>query len=198
MERLVELAKSRQVIVFTHRLSLLALIEEAAGKTIPLSINTLRRVGPHVGMVDTLDVRHGKPDKGFIVIRDQKLPQIRKHADAGDGGSYDAALKAACGDFRILIERTVEKILLNGLVERFRRSVQTQQIKSLAKITVDDCSTVEEMMTKYSRFEHSQSDELPGSLPSVDELSADLDVVITWIDGFKKREVKRSESPSVS
>lgn len=138
-------------------------------------------------MVDTLDVRHGKPDKGFIVIRDQRLPQIRKHADGGDGGSYDAALKAACGDFRILIERTVEKILLNGLVERFRRSVQTQQIKSLAKITVDDCSTIEEMMTKYSRFEHSQSDELPGTLPSVDELSADLDVVITWIDGFKKR-----------
>lgn len=87
----------------------------------------------------------------------------------------------------ILIERTVEKILLNGLVERFRRSVQAQQIKSLAKITVDDCSTVEDMMTKYSRFEHSQSDELPGTLPSVDELSADLDVVITWIDGFKKR-----------
>ena len=45
------------------------------------------------------------------------------------------------------------------------------------------------MMTKYSRFEHSQSDELPGTLPSVDELAADLDVVITWIDGFKKRAV---------
>ena len=187
VERLVELAKFRQVIVFTHRLSLLALLEDAAGKTVPFSINTLRRVGPNVGMVDTLDVRHGKPDKGFIVIRDQKLPQIRKHADAGDGGAYDAALKAACGDFRILIERTVEKILLNGLVERFRRSVQTQQIKTLAKITADDCSTVEEMMTKYSRFEHSQSDELPGALPPVDELAADLDVVITWIEVFKKR-----------
>lgn len=187
VERLVELAKSRQVIVFTHRLSLLALIEDAAGKTVPLSINTLRRIGPNVGMVDTLDVRHGKPDKGFIVIRDQKLPQIRKHVDAGDGGAYDAALKAACGDFRILIERTVEKILLNGLVERFRRSVQTQQIKTLAKITANDCSTVEEMMTKYSRFEHSQSDELPGALPSVDELATDLDMIITWIDGFKKR-----------
>jgi energy-coupling factor transporter ATP-binding protein EcfA2 len=189
VERLVELAKSRQVIVFTHRLSLLALIEEAAGKSVPLSINTLRRIGPNVGMVDTLDVRHGKPDKGFIVIRDQKLPQIRKHVENRDAGAYDAALKAACGDFRILIERTVEKILLNGLVERFRRSVQTQQIKSLSKITVEDCTTIEEMMTKYSRFEHSQSDELPGTLPSVDELAADLDVVITWIDGFKKRAV---------
>ncbi|PHU99859.1 AAA family ATPase [Iodobacter sp. BJB302] len=187
VERLVELAKSRQVIVFTHRLSLLALIEEAAGKTVPLSINTLRRVGPNVGMVDTLDVRHGKPDKGFTVIREQKLPQIRKLAAAGNGEAYDAALKAACSDFRILIERTVEKVLLNGLIERFRRSVQTQQIKSLAKITMGDCSTVEEMMTKYSKFEHSQSDELPGSLPSVDELAADLDVVITWIDEFKKR-----------
>jgi hypothetical protein len=187
VERLVQLAKSRQVIVFTHRLSLLALLEDAVGKTVSLSINTLRRVGSNVGMVDTLDVRHGKPDKGFVVIRDQKLPQLRRHADAGDGGAFDAALKAVCGDFRILIERTVEKILLNGLVERFRRSVQTQQIKTLAKITADDCSTVEEMMTKYSRFEHSQSDELPAVLPSVDELAADLDVVITWIDGFKKR-----------
>jgi hypothetical protein len=43
------------------------------------------------------------------------------------------------------------------------------------------------MMTKYSRFEHSQTDELPGVLPSLDELAADLDVVISWIDGFKKR-----------
>lgn len=187
VERLVELAKSRQVIVLTHRLSLLALIEDAAGKTIPLSINTLRRIGTNVGMVDTLDVRHGKPDKGFIVIRDQKLAQIRKHADAGDGCAYDAALKAACGDFRILIERTVEKILLNGLVERFRRSIQTGQIKTLAKITPDDCSTVEKMMTRYSRFEHSQSDELPGTLPSIDDLAADLDEVITWIDRFKNR-----------
>jgi hypothetical protein len=187
VERLVELAKSRQVIVFTHRLSLLALLEDAAGKNVPISINTLRRIGSNVGMVDRLDVRHGKPDKGFAVIRDEKLPQIRKHENSGDGEAFDTALKAACGDFRILIERTVEKILLNGLVERFRRSVQTQQIKTLAKITADDCSIVEGMMTKYSKFEHSQSDENPGALPSVDEFSTDLDVVITWIDGFKKR-----------
>lgn len=187
VERLVELAKTRQVIVFTHRLSLLALIEEAAGKTVQLSITTLRRIGPSVGLVDILDVRHAKPDKGFIAIRDHKLPQIRKHSDAGDAASYDAVLKAACGDFRILIERTVEKILLNGLVERFRRSVQTQQIKTLAKVTAEDCAMVEEMMTKYSKFEHSQSDELPGVLPTIDELSLDLDTVIAWIDGFKKR-----------
>ena len=187
VERLVQLASTRQVIVFTHRLSLLALLEDAAVKTVSLSINTLRRIGSNVGMVDSLDVRHGKPDKGFIFIRDHKLTPIRKYADAGNGDAYDAALKAACSDFRILIERTVEKILLNGLVERFRRSVQTQHIKLLARITLEDCSTVEEMMTKYSRFEHSQSDELPGILPSLDELAADLDVVITWINEFKKR-----------
>jgi len=187
VERLVELAKSRQVIVFTHRLSLLALLEDAAKNIVPLSIKTLRRIGPYVGMVDSLDVRHGKPDKGFIYIRDHKLPQIRKYEQNGDGSEFDTALKAACGDFRILIERTVEKILLSGLVERFRRSVQTQHIKTLAKITPEDCSTVEEMMTKYSRFEHSQSDELPGTLPLVDEFAADLDEVIVWIETFKNK-----------
>ena len=72
-------------------------------------------------------------------------------------------------------------------MERFRRSIQTKQLKSLTKVNVDDCALIDSMMTKYSKFEHSQPDELTGILPSPDELAADLDTVIAWIDEFEKR-----------
>lgn len=199
VERLLELAKTRQVIVFTHRLSLLALLEDAVGAesrtaaagtaTTSLSVVTLRRIGDSTGSVDELDVRHKKPKSGFAVLRDQKLPQIRKLAEQGRAAEYDSALKSICGDFRILIERSIEKVMLNGLMERFRRSVQTQQIRSLAKINLADCALVDEMMTKYSRFEHSQPDELATPLPTPDEIAEDVGKVLAWIEEFTDRPV---------
>ncbi|CAE6727332.1 hypothetical protein R69658_01646 [Paraburkholderia aspalathi] len=198
-DRLVELSRTRQVIVFTHRLSLLTLLEDAldkasknaattAGASPSRAFISLRRLGTLVGVVDTLDVRRERPDKGFAKLRDHRLPALRKLLDAGNVG-YDNEMKAVCGDFRILVERSVEKVMLSGLIERFRRSVQTQQIRSLAKITPDDCVLVDQMMTKYSRFEHSQSDEVDANLPGVDELADDLKLMIDWIGEFDKRAV---------
>jgi energy-coupling factor transporter ATP-binding protein EcfA2 len=196
-DRLVELSRTRQVIVFTHRLSLLALLEDALDKASKNAATTgcaspsrvfvsLRRLGTLVGVVDTLDVRRERPDKGFAKLRDHRLPVLRRLLDAGDV-SYDNEMKAACGDFRILVERSVEKIMLRGLIERFRRSVQTQQIRSLAKITPEDCVLIDQMMTKYSKFEHSQSDEVDASLPGVDELADDLKLMTDWIGEFDRR-----------
>lgn len=194
VERLVELSKKRQVVVFTHRLSLLALVEDAiesrkrAAAAVPvLSVATLRSFGGSAGRVDELDVRHKKPKSGFSTIRDHKLPKIRAHEKSGNAGEYDSALKTVCGDFRILVERCVEKVILNGLMERFRRSIQTKQLNSLTKVNTNDCVLIDSMMTKYSRFEHSQPDELAGLLPSLDELATDLDTVIGWVDEFEKR-----------
>ena len=199
VDRLVELAKTRQVIVFTHRLSLLALVEEAikakkriltTNDSLPvLSILTLRRVGNYSGRVDSLDVRHDKPIKGFTFLLDHKLTKIDKLLINDDIAAYETELKAICGDFRILIERSIEKVMLHGIIERFRRSIQTTQIISLAKINSNDCALIDTMMTKYSKFEHSQSDELVGILPTISELKTDLENVITWINEFEKRTI---------
>lgn len=60
-------------------------------------------------------------------------------------------------DMRILVERMVEDTLLNKVVCRFLRAVHTQKkIASLAKIKPEDCQLIDEFMTKYSRYEHSQ------------------------------------------
>ncbi len=85
---------------------------------------------------------------------------------------------------------SVESVLLNDVVVRFRRSLTTQgRIGLLAKIGTNDCALIDDLMTRYSVFEHSQSDELPADAPELGEFEADVKKLADWIDEFSKRAV---------
>lgn len=62
------------------------------------------------------------------------------------------------------------------------------KIHKLALINKEDCQLFDDFMTKYSRYEHSQSYETPVELPEPDELKADIERILTWIQEFNKRE----------
>ncbi len=199
VERLIELSKTRQVIVFTHRLSLLTLLDDAVQRyakaadaksqpPISITLTGLHRIGANIGIVNDLKIRENKLESAINKIRDHILPNLRKFYTDGDVDSYEIHAKATCSDFRILIERCVEKILLNDVVSRFRRSLQTYgKLGELSKITTNDCNFIDTLMTRYSCFEHSQSNETPIVLPTPDELSADVIGMANWIAEFKAR-----------
>ena len=46
---------------------------------------------------------------------------------------------------------------------------------------------IETYMGKYSYYVHSQSDETPVTLPSPDEIRADINALVTWMDSLKAR-----------
>lgn len=200
--RLVKLAATRQVIVFTHRLSLLALIDDAllqanavakdAGTpVIDCDVLGLNSIGNHIGVVSDLNARNKNPKSALASLRDHVLPRLRKLIDAGDVDGYDREAKAACSDFRILIERVIEVTLLNDVVLRFRRNIKTMgKLHGLAVIDKADCHLLDQMMSIYSCFEHSQAAELPGVLPTPDDIKAHADQMIDWIDNITKRRAK--------
>ena len=43
------------------------------------------------------------------------------------------------------------------------------------------------MMTKYSKYDHSHSDEAPVPLPSIDEFKNDVKTIHNWYTEFKSR-----------
>ncbi|CAN7224276.1 AAA family ATPase [Acidovorax sp. LjRoot38] len=200
--RLVELAKQRQVIVFTHRLSLVTLIEDsvkklkdiAASAKLPPPVDsnlvTLRRLGKQTGLVTQFSIRDGKPQKAVNRLRDELLPKLKVIHDAGEVEAYESQVKGICSDFRILVERAVEYVLLNEVLLRFRRSVQTQgRVTALAKICKEDCEFIDGLMTSYSAFEHSQADELPAEVPDFAVLETDVKALAEWMDEFSRRAV---------
>ena len=117
----------------------------------------------------------------------------QKLIDAGDVTGYNERANGLCGDLRSLVERCVETVLLNNVLIRFRRGLQTQKrIGALAKITLEDCAFIDDLMTQYSVFEHSQSDALPASPPGLAEIEDDVAKLATRIEEFSKREVAAS------
>ncbi len=188
--RLVSLAEQRQVIVFTHRLSLMVLLRNAAKQRAdlalpPVEVTTVAigRDGASTGMPTTIDAFSLKPKTGFEHIK-SSIVGIKKQ----DPDVRAILLKASCSNFRILVERSVEDDLCSGVINRFRREVRTLNVlQRLHAITADDCALINKMMTKYSAFEHSQSMETPTWLPTPDELLADVQAMLDWIKDFNGR-----------
>lgn len=191
--RLAQLARSRQVLVFTHRLSLYGAMEDAVKKVgeewkrehfQQRCIESFSGTAGHPADDAVWNV-NTKTGNNILLTR---LDEAKKAGKTGGAGAYRIQAQAICTDFRKLLERTVEDDLLNQIVRRHRRSVTTDnRLKPLVSINREDCKLIDDLMTKYSCYEHSQSQEAPIFLPDEPELREDLESLKAWRESFKKR-----------
>jgi hypothetical protein len=194
--KLLKLARTRQVVVFTHRLSLLTLLREGAKKS-PDGMKALRwrevalrRLGSRIGLPTETNILESKVDKALNDLVVRRLSAAKAHFDAGHFDEYTHTMKAICSDLRILTERAVEEELLGGIVLRFRRDIQTKnRLPGLARIVSTDCTLLDDIMTRYSCFEHSQSTELPSQPPDHETVKSDAILLRDWVLEYRKREV---------
>lgn len=185
-KRLVELSQTRQVIVFTHRLSLVGFLKRYAEKY-KLKCEPICLSRYKIGDIDDLPIYLKDTQAAANSLANERLDAAKK-AFANGGTGYEIQAKALCGDIRNLLERIVERDLINDVVKRFSAEVNTKgKIHALAKITEEDCDLVDKFMTKYSVFEHSQPDETPVTLPEPDEIEADLKEIIDFIKKIRHR-----------
>jgi hypothetical protein len=190
VQRIVALSQERQVIVLTHRLSLLGLVQDYAKKAgVKPEVVYIRREDWGTGEPGGTPLFAKKPGKALKALLD-RLPKVRKLLDEHGQEDYDPQAKALCSNFRILVERMVECNLLADVVQRYRRVIKTMgKIDHLAKINTSDCKFIDALMTKYSRYEHAQPIEAPVSMPSPDELETDFKALQAWHDEFEKRPI---------
>lgn len=188
--RLAQLAQSRQVLVFTHRLSLYGAMEDAAKKVgvskelLQLCIETFAGAAGQPADQAAWNANTGKANNILL----SRLDDAKKAGAASGAQAYQVLAQAICSDFRKLLERTVEDDLLNSVVRRHRRSVTTDnRLAQLSTITRGDCEYIDALMTKYSAYEHSQSQEAPVTVPDEAELRKDLEELKRWREDFKKR-----------
>ncbi len=185
-QRLIALSKIRQVIVFTHRLSLVGLLEKYAEKeSLEKTIICLSRL--RIGDIAELPITLTKTKPTANRFLNDRLRVAKTAYQTGDT-EYEKEAGSLCRDIRILLEQIVETDLLAGVVRRFHPEVQTKnKIGHLAKITPEDCKFIDDMMTAYSRYEHSQSDETPIGLPKPDDIEKDLKAIISFIKTIQER-----------
>ena len=86
-------------------------------------------------------------------------------------------------------ERGVEEILLNGVIERYSPSVQTNRAKYIADISKNDIDELEKGMSKCSQYLTGHDSPLgeSGQLPNPGELLQDIKNIENWVVQIRRR-----------
>lgn len=184
-KRLAEESIIRQVIVFTHDLIFLKLLEEHSEL---ICTRALTKYGANSGHVlerapwDTLRAK-------------ERIKVLRQHVEklkvlsVGSKDDYFEGVKKFYGKKREIWERVVEELLIYEVVQRFDRRVQTARLRHLHDITPNDIALINDAMTKCSVFldGHDSASEIGIDTPGIQEVEEDL----TALDEYVKALIKR-------
>ncbi|MBN2713585.1 MAG: hypothetical protein JXR97_14285 [Planctomycetes bacterium] len=188
VQRLIELSQDKQVIVFTHRLSLLGTVRLfAEKKSIKIDVVSVRSADWGAGEPAPIPLSQSDIKAALNTLINQRYLDAKKANENGEFEHAEILQKSICSDFRTLVERSIENDLLCGVVQRFQRPVCTLKLKDLTKLKDTDCNLLDSLMTKYSGFEHSQPTESPVELPKPDELLTDMTALKNWREEYLKR-----------
>lgn len=127
--------------------------------------------------------------KDRIGVLKRNWQQAEKVHRTGPRVQYERDATFIYGLLREAWERGLEEVMLGGVVERYRRSIQTQQVKTLSDITDDDCNALDAGMTKCSRWlpGHDQSGAENVPVPGPGEIKDDIAALEAWVQTIKQR-----------
>jgi hypothetical protein len=178
--RLVQEALKRQVIIFTHEVYFVSILQDEAAKVgAPCLSQSLIRKPEGYGVADPklpFEVLKTKSRIGELRSMQQKIAKLYKD---GNESEHRKQTFDAYRQLRLAWERAVEEVLFRGVVIRFRKGVSTQL---LSEVVVEDAdyAAVEGGMTKCSNYAHDQALLGGTAIPDPEELLADINALETW------------------
>lgn len=189
-KRIAEEALDRQVIVFTHDITFLIMIQEHSNKlNCDLDIKSLTRKKTETGLIANNPPWDALPvGKRIGLLKDayQKLEKIERTETEE---AYKERAKILYGKLRETWERFIEEVFLNGAIQRFGREIQTQRLSKIVDLTDDDYNLVDTNMSKCSTYftGHDTAGTLIEEMPDSDEFLADLKILEEYIKEIRKR-----------
>jgi energy-coupling factor transporter ATP-binding protein EcfA2 len=189
-KRIAEESKQRQVIVFTHDITFLLMLQEYCNKLeCDINIKSLTRKNHETGIIaenppwDTLSVNKRI---GILKNHHQELEKIERTETQE---MYDERIKVLYGKLRETWERFIEEIFLNGTIQRFGREIQTKRLEKITDLSEGDYRIVESNMEKCSTYfnGHDSAGELIEQMPDSKEFLSDIIVLEDFTKEIRKR-----------
>ncbi len=87
-------------------------------------------------------------------------------------------------------ERAVPEVLLHDVVQPLRHRIETQKVRYLHDISVEDCQAVEDGMTECSRWLHDQPAANGTPFPKPEALKTRVDDLEAWVKRIRARRQK--------
>jgi len=179
-KRLAEEAKRRQVIVLTHDIYFLCILQqEAEAAGLDCSPQCIRKTSIGFGVqTDRLPFDAMNTSKRVKSLRQMHEIAAKAHK-AGDEDEAKRLTRDTYYHLRLAWERGVEEVLFQGTVMRFAEGISTQKL-SYVVVEDTDYSKIEAGMTRSSKFAHDPALAVHLPTPHPDELFADIEALETW------------------
>lgn len=183
-DRIVDLANDHQIIVFTHNIWFAAELLAKADKK-KWKYYDIRSEGEDSGVLSSAN--HPRVDT--IAQVSNRVKKMIDGAEKADGEIKAALVEKGYEELRGLCEIVVEHEMLKGVVQRYAPNVMMTKVE---KINVgklqESMSSVMPVFEKACRYiaSHSQPIETQGIRPTLDELKADHDAVLTAREPHKE------------
>ncbi len=173
-ERLVQEATKRQVVIYTHDLTFLVYLQEAAASEgIELHGQTLERSLDEVGIVrDELPTKAMSPSDRRKELR-RRLRFELTPMFKGQKPEYERAADLWVSDLRKGYDQVIEDYVLAGTVRRYHKHVRMKQLFQV-KWSLEIVERIEKAMKQASPKTHHEALELYPRAHTADELGAML------------------------
>lgn len=185
--RLAEEAKIRQVLVFTHDIYFLCILQQEAEATgLELSPQCIRKSQAGFGVQSArLPFDAMTTSKRVNFLRQMQVAVAKAHT-TNDEDEAKRLTRDAYYHLRLAWERGVEEVLFQGTVTRFGEGISTQKL-SYVEVDDTDYKVIDAGMTKSSKFAHDPALGAHLPTPHPDELLADIEALEQWRKSVDKR-----------
>lgn len=192
--RLAEAGRTRQVIVFTHDMAFLLLLDEACRATkdheaTPVTHRLISRGGETVGFCHQDPPASVMPlDKVLDGMR-AHLANVKIHYERGDQANWLREVTSFQDQLRMAWERAVEEVV-GPVIRRLSRKVDTTGLIKLTVLTDSDCKAMREAFSRCSALLHTQPGEINPRLPAPSVIHAEIESLVRWIADVRTRQDK--------
>lgn len=192
--RLAEAGQTRQVIVFTHDMAFLLLLDEACRATkdreaTPVAYRLISRGTENAGYCHQDPPANVMPLDKVIDGMKTHLGNVKIHHERGDQAKWLREVMSFQDQLRTTWERAVEEIV-GPVIRRLSRKVDTTGLIKLTVLTDVDCTAMREAFGRCSALLHSQPGEINPRLPAPSVIEAEIDALEKWIADIRSRQEK--------
>lgn len=186
-KRLAEEALQRQVIVLTHDIYFLCILQQEADTAgVNFDTQCIRKTPAGFGVpTDRLPFDAMTTSKRVKSLRVMHEATARAYK-AGDDDEATRLTRDTYYNLRLAWERGVEEVLFQGAVTRFNEGISTQKL-SYVVVEDHDYAVIDAGMTKSSKFAHDPALGAQLPTPHPDDLLTDINALETWRKSVETR-----------
>ena len=189
-ERLTLEAQKRQVVVFTHEVAFMLLIQnKCKDMNTQLSLGYIEKFKKSTGIVHCDPPLHAQGVDEVIRGLQQHLNNVKNQYEKGELVEWDRTARDMIFRLRHTWERAIEQFVA-PVFKRMSNKVTPGGLYKLTILTEDDSETALESYGRCSKHLHSSADALMPKIPTLDDIQYEISELSNWVQNIENRQDK--------